>query len=88
MLDFLGKKCRAYFVSPQKAGAIVEGRVEHGCNAFASGETLYAESVIIRCWASMLDHFNLVHTLPDYEEPIRYADEEVEVEFDEDGASK
>jgi hypothetical protein len=31
----------------------------------------------------MLDHFNAVHTLPDYEEPVRYAEEEVETEGNE-----
>lgn len=78
LIDFLSRKCRAYFVSPKPAGTVVEGRVEFGCNSFASGETLNSDSAIVRCWGSMLDHFNAVHTLQDFEEPVRYAEEEVD----------
>jgi hypothetical protein len=68
-IDFLSKRCRAYFVSPERLESIVEGRGEFGCNCLSSGEELYPENVIVRSWRSMLDWFNLIHTLPDYEEP-------------------
>ena len=45
------------------------GREEFGCNCFSSGEELYQENVIVRSWRSMLDWFNLVHSIPNYEEP-------------------
>jgi hypothetical protein len=77
LIDFLSKKCRAYYLSPTDAGTTVEGRTEIGCNAFASGETLHTEGSIIKCWPSMLDHFNAIHSLPDYEEPVRYAEDEL-----------
>lgn len=39
---------------------------------------MYADQVLIRAWPAMLDHFNAVHTLEDYEEVERYAPGELE----------
>lgn len=71
-LDFLSKKCRAYFISHHPAGTIVEGRPEIGCNCFASEEELYADQILVRSWGAILDHFNAIHTLPNFEEAERY----------------
>lgn len=68
-MKFLSKRCRAYFVSPERPESILKGRDEFGCNCFASGEELYQENVIVRSWKSMLDWFNLVHSIPGYEQP-------------------
>ena len=67
-IDFLAKRSRAYFTSPERLEIIMPGRDQFGCNCYSSGEELYQENVVVRSWRSMLDWFNLIHTLPDYEE--------------------
>ncbi|KPI36886.1 uncharacterized protein AB675_11827 [Cyphellophora attinorum] len=78
LIEFLSKKCRAYFVSNEKQGTVVEGRPEFGCNCYASGDQTYKHQVLIRAWPAILDHFNAVHTLEDFEEVERFAPLELE----------
>jgi hypothetical protein len=86
-LEFLSDKCRAYFKSPKAKETTLPGRETFGCNCIASGEQLYDENIIIRCWPSMLDHFNVVHTIPDYKEPIRAVHDNDEISFDDQMAA-
>lgn len=70
-VDFIRKRSRAYVVGDQRLETPVRvGGEEFGCNCYASGEELYHEHIIIRSWGSMLDWFDLVHTIPGYEEPV------------------
>jgi hypothetical protein len=87
-IDFISKRSRAYFTSPKSIESIMLGRDKFGCNCFASGEELYQENIIVRAWGSILDWFNLVHTVEDYAEPeltmIEPEDEESKVESAKD----
>jgi hypothetical protein len=86
-LEFLSDKCRAYFKSSKASETPLHGREIFGCNCIASGEQLYDESIIIRCWPSMLDHFNAVHTIPNYKEPVRAVPDDNETSFDDEMAA-
>ena len=67
-IDFLSKRCRAYFVHRASIETPVVGREEHGCNCYASGEHHYPENTFVRCWGHVLDWFNMLHVSPEYEE--------------------
>ena len=57
-------------VGHQRIETLLQGREETGCNCYASGEELYQENIIVRVWGRILDWFNMVHTLQNYEEPV------------------
>ncbi|KAK5457089.1 hypothetical protein LTS15_004870 [Exophiala xenobiotica] len=67
-LDFLSKRVRAYFVSPEKLETAITGRDMFGCNCYASGESMYQENAIVRSWRSILDWFNRLYADPEFEE--------------------
>jgi len=67
-LDFLSKRVRAYFVSPEKLETAITGREAFGCNCYASGESLYQENAIVRSWRSILDWFNRLYADPEFQE--------------------
>ncbi|KAI1617269.1 Arb2 domain-containing protein [Exophiala viscosa] len=67
-VEFLSKRSRAYFVSPEKVETPITGRSRFGCNCYASGEHLYQESAVIRSWGSILDWFSRLYADPSFEE--------------------
>ncbi|KIX06176.1 uncharacterized protein Z518_04150 [Rhinocladiella mackenziei CBS 650.93] len=67
-VEFISKRCRAYFVSPSRLEKPIEGRERLGCNCYSSGETMYQDSAMVRCWGSVLDWFNMLHANPEYQE--------------------
>lgn len=67
-VEFISKRCRAYFVSPSPVETLMTGREEFGCNCYASGEHMYQESAMVRCWRSVLDWFNMLYATPGHEE--------------------
>lgn len=67
---FLAKRARAYFVSDKPIETPILGRDEYGYNCYASGESLYEDGILIKGWRSMLDWFNMISVLGDYEEPV------------------
>ena len=77
-IDFISRKCRAYFKSGGPQGKIVEGRPKFGCNCYSSGEEVYEDQILIYAWGHILDHFNAVHTLEDYAEVERYTAKDLE----------
>ena len=75
LIQFISRRSRAYLVSDQPLESLLLGRDEAGCNRYSSGEELYQENVIVRCWERMLDWFNTCNTV------LRF--EEVEVPFED-----
>ena len=67
-IDFVSKRCRAYFVSPEPVEKPLPGREMFGCNCYSSGEAAYQDSAMVRCWRSILDWFNILHVNPEHEE--------------------
>ncbi|KAJ9609152.1 hypothetical protein H2200_006924 [Cladophialophora chaetospira] len=67
-LNFLAKRCRAYFVFQSPVETPIAGRQEYGCNCYASGERSIQESTMVRCWRHILDWFNVLHVNPEHEE--------------------
>ncbi|EXJ92498.1 hypothetical protein A1O3_01050 [Capronia epimyces CBS 606.96] len=67
-LEFLSRRCRAYFVNSSPIETPISGREVFGCNCYSSGEDSYQENAMIRCWWSMLDWFNIMYANPDHEE--------------------
>ncbi|EXJ64388.1 hypothetical protein A1O7_00724 [Cladophialophora yegresii CBS 114405] len=78
-VEFLSKRCRAYFVSQSQIEKPIAGREQFGCNCYASGERHVEESALVRSWRHILDWSDMLHVNPGYEE-VEY---EV-VERDED----
>ncbi|KIW88719.1 uncharacterized protein Z519_10765 [Cladophialophora bantiana CBS 173.52] len=81
-VTFISKRCRAYFVSPSPIETPIAGREEVGCNCYASGEHLYQENAMMRCWRHMLDWFDMLYVNPEYEEAefeVMGQDEEVKL---------
>ena len=67
-VDFISKRCRAYSISESKLETPVSGREVYGCNCYSSGEDSYSENVMVKCWGSVLDWFDVLNNNPDYEE--------------------
>lgn len=67
-VNFISKRCRAYFVSKASAETLIAGRQEFGCNCYASGEHFYEENTLVRSWRHILDWFNMLHVNPEHEE--------------------
>ena len=63
-------------VGHQRVETPLQGREDLGCNCYASGEELYQENIIVRVWGRVLDWFNMVHTVQDYEEPVFVLEDE------------
>lgn len=67
--NFLARRTRAYFVADELVETPLPESDELGCNRYASGEHLYEEGILVRSWRSMLDWFNMIYVVSDYEEP-------------------
>ncbi|KAL2426083.1 hypothetical protein ABEF95_010706 [Exophiala dermatitidis] len=67
-LEFLSRRCRAYFVNGAPLETPIVGRETYGCNCYSSGEASYQENAMVRCWRSILDWFNLLYANPEHEE--------------------
>lgn len=67
-VNFLSKRCRAYFVSKSSVETPIAGRAEFGCNCYASGEHFYEENTLVRSWRHVLDWFNMLHVDSEHEE--------------------
>ncbi|ETI28321.1 hypothetical protein G647_00770 [Cladophialophora carrionii CBS 160.54] len=84
-IEFLSKRCRAYFVSQSDIEKPVVGREQFGCNCYASGERHVEESALVRSWRHILDWFDMLHVNPGYEE-VEYEvvekDEEIKLGWD------
>ncbi|KIY01409.1 uncharacterized protein Z520_02961 [Fonsecaea multimorphosa CBS 102226] len=81
-MNFISKRCRAYFVSESPIETPIAGRERFGCNCYASGEQVYQENVIVKCWRHILDWFNMLYINQDYEEvefEVFKEDEEVKL---------
>ncbi len=84
-IDFLSKRCRAYFVSQSEIEQPIVGRGQFGCNCYASGEPHVEESVFVRSWRHILDWFDMLHVNPGHEEVVFEVverDEEVKLGWD------
>jgi hypothetical protein len=84
-IDFLSKRCRAYFVSQSEVEKPIVGREQFGCNCYASGEHHVEESVFVRSWRHILDWFDMLHVNPGYEEVVFEVverDEEIKLGWD------
>lgn len=68
-INFLTRRCRAYFVTDSVIETPIAGREKFGCNCYSSGESSFQDSAMVRCWRHILDWFNMLHTKSDYEEP-------------------
>jgi hypothetical protein len=51
----MSTRCRSYVVNQAVRGTLVEGRAEHGCNVYASGEHQYVECILVRAGEEMLN---------------------------------
>lgn len=76
--SFIARRTRAYRMSPTAPESILSGREKLGCNMYASGETLYEENVLVRCWPRVLDWIELCRFSETYAEPV------FEIRTDED----
>jgi hypothetical protein len=52
--QFISTRCRSYVVHEANRGTLVEGRADHGCNVYASGEHQYVECIMVRAGEEML----------------------------------
>lgn len=79
--DFIARRTRAYRVSHKPLETVMSGRTRLGCNVYSSGETLYEESVFVRCWPSVLDWIDVCRFSDTFAEPV--TDEALSDEEDE-----
>lgn len=68
-VDFIARRTRAYRVSYKPLETVMSGRTRLGCNVYSSGETLYEESVFVRCWPSVLDWIDVCRFSDTFAEP-------------------
>jgi hypothetical protein len=70
--DFLSRRGRAYLVSQSELDTPVPPAAARstGCNAYSSGEPLYEEAAVVRCWPAVLRWFRGLHQDPAAHEEI------------------
>ncbi len=66
--NFRSQLTRAYLLHSEPAGTLLDGREIIGCNCFSSGEKDNEECIMPRAYLYMLDWFELVNSVPGYEE--------------------
>ncbi|CAF9933211.1 hypothetical protein IMSHALPRED_009092 [Imshaugia aleurites] len=82
ILDFWGKRARAYLIHNAPVETPLAGRQELSCNCFSSGEPTFTECIMPRSYQSMLEFFQLVNDFPGYMEA------ELDIPKDEDDMSR
>ncbi|KAI5305575.1 Processing alpha glucosidase I [Ascosphaera pollenicola] len=68
VLEFLGKRSRAYMMSEQPTDTHLSDYVDLGVNCYSSGVNDFSECIVPNCYKSMLKWLDIMYANPSLEE--------------------
>ncbi|KAI5288769.1 hypothetical protein KEM54_004892 [Ascosphaera aggregata] len=80
LLQYLGKRSRAYVMSNKPINTPVPGYAQFGVNCYSAGENEFAEHIVPRAYKSMVKWLNIMHANPALEEKPLVLNENVAVD--------